>query len=333
MHTLADAVLQPKSWNLVTGLSLSAGYVIQNKTTSDIYMVVAPSEPGATKQGHKISSGDIHTFVKSVNNVYVYCGQLGGYLAIHEIHIPRNKDFFIRVAMGEVPGYSVGTVFGHNQDTDPGAEETVWDYGGIYTYLSADTELFLSSDDAGDTNVGVVVKGLTADHIQKTLVVTFTEGLSQQSIGNWFRIYSMANISGDAALGNVYVAESDTLTLGVPDTAAKVKALMSSGEHVTHNAIYTVPADHTLLVTRLLLGVRRNEDAVYKFLARGETYPAFLETSEYPIYQSTLFATFDPQFVISEKTDVEFRASTLTNNTQASINFGYVLVNNLLATE
>jgi hypothetical protein len=136
----------------------------------------------------------------------------------------------------------------------------------------------------------------------------------------------MTNISGDAAAGEIYFAESDTLTLGVPDTPVKVHAHMHQGSGTTHKAAHTVPANHTMYVYRLFLGTRRAEDCVYSFMVRTPGMPAFIEASDFPVYQSTIFEHFSPPFPVTEKTDFYFLGSTVTNNTQPSANIGYVLV-------
>ena len=233
------------------------------------------------------------------------------------------------IAKGNVPGHSAGTIFGRNQDIDPAAAELIWDYGGIETYLTADTELFLSSDNAGDTDINIFVWGMTADYVFKQQIINFTSGQSQQSIGDYFRIFRLVTVTGNnAPLGNIYCAEADTLTAGEPDTAAKVHACMAQGTNITHKASGTVPVDHTMYATRMFIGVRRGEDAVIAFRQRPEGYPAFVESSSFPLYQSSEFLTFDPPFVIDGKTDFEFLASTVTNNTQVILNIAYILVDN-----
>tara|TARA_R110002096_G_scaffold357534_3_gene550784 strand:- start:180 stop:1040 length:861 start_codon:yes stop_codon:yes gene_type:complete len=248
----------------------------------------------------------------------------------HTVANMPSGDFHLRIAMGLVRGMSVGTVFGRNIVLPITTEETVWDYGGIYTYLSADTELFLSSSSASDTNVGLVVTGLTDDYVQKTLVVTHTSGQSQQSIGNWYRVFRAVVVSGTAPVGDIYVAETDTLTAGVPNTAAKVKDKVTFDSNVSHAALYTVPANHTLYVTRVFIGVRKNEDVVITFTTKGDTQPAFIKSTDFAIYQSTAFHTFEPQFTVPEKTDIEFRAVSAANNTQVTVNMAYILVDNTL---
>ena len=243
---------------------------------------------------------------------------------------PVRSNFNFEVARGNITGHDIGTIFGRNQDIDPAAEELIWDYGGVETYLTADTEVFLSSDNASDTNVGVFVWGMTDDYVFKQEVHIFTAGQAQQSIGEFFRIFRLVIISGSEPLGNIYCAESDTLIGGMPNTASKVHAFMAQGTNITHKASGTVPVNHTMYVTRLFMGVRRGEDAVIQFRQKTFDSPGFVEASSIPIYQSGEFLVFDPPFEIAEKTSFEFTATTVTNNTQVILNTGYILVDDMV---
>lgn len=246
-------------------------------------------------------------------------------------HMPVYEGMGLAVAKGLVPGHSTGTIFGRNQDIDPAAEELIWDYGGLETYLPADTELFLSSTNAADTNVGVFIWGMTDDYKFKQIMHTHTAGQAQHSIGNFFRIFRMVIVSGDAPLGDIYIAEADTLTLGVPDTSTKVHGYMEQGTNITHKASGTVPIDHSMYVHRLFMGVRRGEDAVIQFRQKAFGAPAFVEASSFPLYQNTQFLEFDPPFLIPAQTMFEFTATTVTNNTQVIVNTAYTLVDETVA--
>lgn len=237
----------------------------------------------------------------------------------------------LETAKGNIAGHATGTIFGRNTDIDPAAEELIWDYGGMETYLTADTELFLSSDNVGDTNVGIFIWGMTDDYVFKQEVHIHTAGQSQHSVGNYFRVFRMVIVSGDAPLGNIYIAEADTLTGGVPDTASKVHIFMAQGTNITHKASGTVPADNTMYVHRLFMGVRRGEDAVIQFRQKPFGYPDFVESSSFPLYQESSFLTFDPPFVIGSKTSFEFTATTVTNNTQVIVNTAYTLIDDTVA--
>lgn len=242
-------------------------------------------------------------------------------------------NYNLELAKGNIPGHSQGNVFGRNLDLDPATPSLVWDYGPTLAqevYLTADTELFMSSTSASDTNVGVLIQGMTDDYVLKNEVHLHTEGQTQHSVGNWFRIFNMMNVSGDAAAGDMYFAEADTMSGGEPTTPAKVHAYMEQGTGRTHKAQFTVPVDHTLYFTRMRHSVRRGEDAVFKYRLRVLGWPDFIEMTEFPTYQNSPFLPLDPPSPVQEKSDFDFTASTATNNTEATFNLAYILVDNTI---
>lgn len=234
---------------------------------------------------------------------------------------------FFEISRGTYDGITSGSILSFNPDVDLVTEETIWAQGGIYTYLTADTELFMSSTSVSDTGVTVLIEGLTQDYVQKSSVVSFTNGQSQQTIGTWFRIHDITVIAGGAEpLGDLYVAQTGALTLGIPDVASEIKAKITQGVNTTQLGLYTVPANHTFYVVRLNTFTRKNKDAVVQVLVRPEGFPAFIRTTQFPTYQSEVSVLLDPPFVVTQKTDLELRAVTTTNQTEVVANVGYILI-------
>lgn len=136
--------------------------------------------------------------------------------------------------------------FGNNPNigtlTDP---EDVWSQGGTYTFLSSAATLYASCSAA--STVTIFVEGLDANYNIQTATVTLN-GQNQAEIGSgltWLRVYRAYNSSGTNLAGDVYIAETDDLTGGVPDTASKIKAKILTNEQQTLMAIYTIPAGYT----------------------------------------------------------------------------------------
>ncbi len=240
------------------------------------------------------------------------------------------SQFYLDIARGKIPGHSTGSVLSFNPDIDIAAEETVWDQGGTYTYLTADTELFISSSSASDTNIGLSIEGMTADFVVKNIPFTFTGGQVQQSIGSFFRVFRITVISGSAPLGDLYCAETDTLTGGVPDTDAKIKAKIMPNVNITRSGLFTVPANHTMYIVRFISHTRKNKDAVIRPVVRPNGFPGFIETTQFPTFQSSFELILEPSFVVNEKTDLEFKASSATNGTEVVANAGYILIDNTI---
>ncbi len=237
-------------------------------------------------------------------------------------------NLFFEIARGKYPGVTTASILAFNPDVDIASEETIWAQGGTYTYLTANTELFVSSTSASDTNVVLRIEGMTDDFVVKNDTITFTNGQAQQSIGNYFRIFKATVVGGSVPAGIIYIAETDTLTAGVPNTVSKIKAKMVLGANITQLGLFTVPANHTFYTVRLNTFTRKNKDAVVKVIARPEGFPGFVQTSQFPTFQNSVVLTFDPPFVLGEKTDLELRALTTTNQTEVAANVGYILIDN-----
>jgi len=242
--------------------------------------------------------------------------------------VGRKSQFFLDIARGLIPGFSTDSILSFNPDVDIASEETIWEQGGLYTYLTADTELFFSSSDASDTNIGLKIEGMTDDFLVKNTLFTFTAGQSQQSIGVFFRIFKITVISGNSPVGDVYIAEADTLTLGVPDTASKIKTKMLQGTNISQLGAITIPLNHTMYVVRVITHTRKNKDAVIKAVVRPDGFPGFIQTTQFPSFQNSFELILDPPFVINEKTDLELRATTTTNQTEVVSNVGFILIDN-----
>lgn len=135
--------------------------------------------------------------------------------------------------------------FGHNLDIDTATDpEDVWTFGGTYTYQSTGVTVYASSSSAADTVV-VQVEGLDENWDRQSESVTLNGTAQAEVPGTWRRVFRAYNDGGSEFEGAVYIAESDTLTAGVPDTASKVKAVIEAYDQQTQMALYTIPAGYT----------------------------------------------------------------------------------------
>ena len=196
-----------------------------------------------------------------------------------------NRDYFIELAKGNIPGESTVFILGTLPSTAVvDVFETIWDQGGLYTYLTADTQLFASSSSALDTTQTIIISGLDDTFTEVTRTVTLN-GQTQVALdGLMFRVFqALTNLSLN---GDVYIAESDTLTGGVPDTTSKIKAKIPQLSGVTRQFTYTVPAGKSLLIKEQVLITGKNQDAEALFLVRPFGFD-FLRTSDASFYQSS----------------------------------------------
>lgn len=237
-----------------------------------------------------------------------------------------DSSLLLEVARGNVKGSSISAVRGYNASISTATKETLWDQGGLYTYLAADTELFLSSSSAVDTNVGVIITGLTSDYELKTVTITLTSGQTQLSVGLFFRVFRVIVVAGAAPLGDLYLAESGSLTAGVPDNTSSIKNKVVQGINVSRSGLFTVPINTSMYIYRHSSHTRKNKDAVVLPLARLEGFPDFIEVTQFPTFQSSFESNLVLPVKVNAKTDFELRSSTDTNGTEVVAAVDYLLI-------
>jgi len=119
--------------------------------------------------------------------------------------------------------------FGRNPAINASTYETVWNTGGNETYPTTNAIDKISSSSGSDTNVvyleGHTISGgnLTFVTQSKTLVGQ-TETALDTPMARCTRAYTL-----DDLVGTVYVYEDDTVTAGVPQTAANIHIEITEG--------------------------------------------------------------------------------------------------------
>ena len=245
------------------------------------------------------------------------------------------KDFNMEVARGNVTGTEDERFTGRSLDIGTGAFETLWDQGGNLTYLTGNTQLYISSSSASDTTVLVRVEDMTDDHNRITYTVT-TNGQNQVALpGLSFRTAQCLVLLGSATpVGDLYIAESDTLTLGVPDTASKIKSKIAlapfetgqfASTNITHNGFYTVPAGKQLQSLIYLGTTAKNCDITADLRVRANG-GAWLSIFMNWAYQSVVPIELINRGSIGEKSDIEIRVKSGNPNGEFEANFQFILV-------
>ena len=247
----------------------------------------------------------------------------------------ESSDFYLEVAKGNVPGHAIGFIVGANPNIGDTNTETVWDVGGNYEYLTEDTQLYVSSSSASDTAVSVLITGLddTYTEVVRTVAVN---GQSQVMLsGLMFRVFNAVVIGPTSPVGDLYIAETDTLSLGVPVTTTKVKGKIPlsgidagtgfASDNISHNGLYTVPAGKTFHGLEVRGFAGKNQDLVFSGRVR-QFGGVWLNRSPSPLYQSAVVQEFSNRLPIPEKTDLEFRAIASNVWSKFQFQFQFILV-------
>lgn len=244
--------------------------------------------------------------------------------------------FNLDVSRGFIAGHTPVYKFGHNPDVN-GAEETVWEQGGIYSYPATAAALYVSSSSATDSNGGtgansVYLQGLDANYNEVTETVNLNGQTQVQTANSYIRIYRafvvLAGSDGIAA-GTIYVGTSGA-TGGVPNGAIYASIAPAHGQ--TEMAIYTVPAGHTLYLDDINFTSAVSLANSYiraRFMTRLFGSNVFREQTRIVLQSNTYIFKFEYPLAFPEKTDLEVRAQAVgSNNNEISATWQGVLIKN-----
>jgi hypothetical protein len=221
--------------------------------------------------------------------------------------------------------------FGRNSDiditTDP---EDIWEGGGLYTFPSDSGEqMYISSSNSGDT-VLIKIFGLDSDFNEKELTVALA-GQTKTSIpdGVFSRVFRAYNDDSTDLAGDVYIYTDDSVSLGVPSTASKIKAKINQADQQTLMCIFTVPNGKIgqlidiFGICSKVSGVS-NPAGDMKLLVR-EYGKVFRVRYTFELTDSFYQDQFSTPLMIPEKSDILIRCQT-TKDSNTAINAGFDLL-------
>ena len=230
--------------------------------------------------------------------------------------IVRSPNGLLSVAAGHVDGAEAVNIFGVNPIVGT-TYETLWDYGGLYSYPASAATLGVVSSSASDT-MPVLISGVDGNYWPIQEVVTLDGTSSVSTTKSFLRVNSAVILAG-SNVGNI------TITSGVT-----VVGYISIGKGLTQACNFTVPVDHSLYIFRIDLTsgtVNGNKYLTYRNVTRSET-GRVLRVAE-ATWQSGM-QSFDRQvpFRIGEKTDFQFEAKSSSNDNEISIFVEAILARN-----
>lgn len=223
--------------------------------------------------------------------------------------------------------------FGFNADiaTD---EETIWDQGGSYSYLSSASVLKVSSSSANDTSDGtgartVQVYGVDSDYNEINEIVTLNGQTAVNTSNSFLRVYRAivrTAGSGEKNAGDIYVGDG-TVTSGVPATKyAKILV----GNNQTLMALWTVPSGYTGYLYQFDCSsgsTAANKFQTIKLFIRPEN-EVFQVKDVQTIHNSNIVLDYGVPLKINEKSDIEVRAFASSGTDAVSANFSIIYKKN-----
>ncbi len=232
----------------------------------------------------------------------------------------RTNNFLLDVARGAVPGHSIVFISGRNRTTAVNAPATVWECGGLYPWSvwnAGAGVLTLSSDNAADTAITVLLSGLDSNYNPLTEVVTVNGTTTVTTTNSFLRLNSAVNIGSKSITGTVSFYRNGTRVCCIID-----------GANTSKQSIYTVPAGHTAFSVYGDFSVSKNEaaelNAHWRFFGG-----VFIDVYSVQIYQAAFSAPVPYPGAIPEKTDIDNRIQYATaNNTAVYSNQQLLLIDN-----
>lgn len=235
--------------------------------------------------------------------------------------------YLAAVSRGLIPNSSDFS-FSSSTSQVTSTETTIWDNSGRYIFLSSDTQLYVSSTDSGDTVQTIVVNGINNAGALTTVTATIN-GQTQVALSGLIEnVFSAIVLSSTEPLGDIYIAETDTLTAGVPDTASKIKGRIKQGENATDNGIRVVPADNIMELYAVKFSSGKNDDFTFNIrVTPVGNVP--IRTIEIKNYQAFIYSPIPIAVQLTAGVRIEFTGTAATGTKPCSIIVDAIIVSDI----
>jgi len=222
--------------------------------------------------------------------------------------------------------------FGRNPSVG-GAPETIWMQGGVYSYLTSASTVYVTSDDAADAAGGtgartVTVLGLDANYnnVQETLTVGGSVGTVE--FLRVFRAFVVESGSVGTNVGDVRVTTGAGGSGTVLADIGTIGTGTTFGLGQTQLALYTIPAHCTGYLTTWNVGIGSyNNSATVSLYTRvfDTGYLSFRTRDIMDVPGGYHTRNYGIPLKIPAKTDIEVRGIASTG-TSISASFDLILV-------
>ena len=233
------------------------------------------------------------------------------------------EDERIKISRGQVKGVIPIHKFGAVPSMSTGTTGTVWDKDDtIYpwsTWNAGANTITVSSSSASDVNKSIIVVGLDEnyDEIQEEIEMTTQNGNS--SSNNFIRVYRAFMNDGDTNVG----------TISIKNGATDV-ALITAGLGQTLMAIFTIPRNYSGYLYQGTASAQAGADATGNMFVRYGGTTAFRVAHSFEVDgdggQYFYPFSFPPE--LPEKSDIDVRITTRSNNGRYTAAFDLLLVKN-----
>lgn len=234
----------------------------------------------------------------------------------------KTEEFYLQLARGHIPNHSHIHKFGAVPAMSQNQTGTVWDVNDtLYpwsSWSSAGTVSVLAVN-VSDNGKILVLEGLDANYKPQTESITVSSASAVSSTKSFIRLYRGYIEEGATNVDNVNVQKGGVTVLRV--TAGKGQTLMS---------IYTVPAGKTGYLVKGTATCQAGADAT------GDMFVRYFGQSSFRVGHSFEVSGTGGQYLyefgvpipITEKSDIDIRASVRSNNARITTAFDIILIDN-----
>lgn len=242
----------------------------------------------------------------------------------------KSTDFF-SVAKGQIAGHTYFFGAGYTNNLGTASHTTVWTGNSVYVYPTVATVMKLSSTSANDTAAGtgartVFIQGLNSSYNVISEILALNGQTEVNTVNSYLRVFKIFVVTAGATGSNegvVYLGDG-VVTAGVPATKYAIAFI---GEGSSFAAVYTVPAGYTGYFVNTVTAIGKGKDVEFSTWVRAFGQIMRKSRNGY-LFESSIVQNTSFPLVVPEKTDIELRGKSSAPNTDMSINFDVVLVEN-----
>lgn len=252
----------------------------------------------------------------------------------------QTEPFELQVARGQITYHKTQFKFGFNPDID-NSLETIWAQGGLYSYLSTATTLYISSSSTADDAAGTgartaTVSGLDAnyDEVSVTVDLDGQNGVQLGDTSNWIRVNRITVDtagSGGQNAGVIYVGDEASPSSGVPTNKYATVAI---GDNQTLMALWTVPAGYTAYLhqTNVTAACTTSNKLLTCTIVARKPSGVFQVKDKFGIQVDggAIVQKYNFPLKFTEKTDIEVRAisDSGSGNVEVSAGLDFIYIEN-----
>ena len=232
------------------------------------------------------------------------------------------EDEKIKISRGMVKGASFIHKFGAVPSLATNTTGTVWDKNDtVYPWATWATAGIINVDSSSASDVGksVTVVGLDENYNQISETITLTTQTNNNSSNSFIRIFRAFISDGETNIGQISV-QRDTTDV----------AIITAGYGQTLMAVYTVPAGYTGYLYKGTCSAQSGADGTGNMFVRYFGQSSFRIGHSFEVSGAGGQYMYDFSFPIPipEKSDIDVRITTRSNNGRYTAAFDLLLVQN-----